>query len=239
MEMIEKHVIDNHSLLYDFLLNFPKVQPRYVSNWYVPPKIEHFAKVLPSKMMTEKLLLSLDIDTLIVALDKAPPTAITPRVWSAVGEKGYLYLLSKHTPKTPEVFFERSDVNPSILSMLKSKDLMSEEYIIHLSSKNGGPSDNVDSVLKWAVSTNSPLAKFMLCNNYGNPTVSDNYCLKVSSKKGHLELVKLLLLHPEVDPTAGKHYALRFAMAHKQKKVVEVLLQDPRIDPLIGLHSWD
>jgi ankyrin repeat protein len=55
--------------------------------------------------------------------------------------------------------------------------------------------------------------------------------IRLASKNGHVEVVKLLLNDPRVDPSAENNYAIRLASENGHVEAVKLLLNDPRVDP--------
>jgi hypothetical protein len=58
-----------------------------------------------------------------------------------------------------------------------------------------------------------------------DPSVSDNYAIRVSSKYGHTEIVRLLLGDKRVDPSAENNEAIRLAMYYNRNNTVNLLKQ--------------
>jgi ankyrin repeat protein len=55
--------------------------------------------------------------------------------------------------------------------------------------------------------------------------------IRLASKYGHAEVVRLLLNDPRVDPSAYSNHAIRLASWKGHVEVVKLLLNDPRVDP--------
>jgi len=64
-----------------------------------------------------------------------------------------------------------------------------------------------------------------------DPSVDDNYPIKIASESGNTEVVKLLLSDPRVDPTVNNNGVIKRAAKNGHVKVVKILLDDGRIDP--------
>ena len=58
-----------------------------------------------------------------------------------------------------------------------------------------------------------------------------NYCLRYSSEKGHLEIVKELLADGRADPTDAFNGAFVLAAKNNNVDILEELLKDSRVDP--------
>jgi len=70
-----------------------------------------------------------------------------------------------------------------------------------------------------------------LLNKGVNPTIDNNYSIRMASGYGHTDIVKLLLQDRRVDPTADSNYAIGVASQNGHIEVVKLLLQDERVDP--------
>ena len=75
------------------------------------------------------------------------------------------------------------------------------------------------------------LALFLQKSNQIDPSVIDNYAIRIASENGMVDSVKLLLKDPRVDPADLDSYALRMASKNNHYAVVDMLLQDGRSDP--------
>lgn len=64
-----------------------------------------------------------------------------------------------------------------------------------------------------------------------NPAANKQEALRLASKNGHIEIVKLLLADRRVKPQAKESEALRKASRHGYIKIVKLLLADPRVQP--------
>lgn len=64
-----------------------------------------------------------------------------------------------------------------------------------------------------------------------NPAADNNDAIRLASRYGHLEVVRLLLLDKRVDPAALSNDAIRIASQNGHLEVVRLLLADPRVDP--------
>lgn len=64
-----------------------------------------------------------------------------------------------------------------------------------------------------------------------NPSINNNYAIRLTSENGHLEVVELLLSDPRVDPTVNNNEAIRSASVNGHLEVVGLLLSDSRVDP--------
>lgn len=70
--------------------------------------------------------------------------------------------------------------------------------------------------------------KRLLANPQINP---DNFAIKIASRKGHTEIVRLLLADGRVNPVAENNQAIRWACANGHLDVVKLLLADSRVNP--------
>jgi len=77
------------------------------------------------------------------------------------------------------------------------------------------------------------IVKWVLENMGGrvDPGAEDNWAIKLASRNGHAEVVRLLLADPRVDPSAEDNWAIKLASYHGHVEVVRMLLVDPRVDP--------
>jgi ankyrin repeat protein len=64
-----------------------------------------------------------------------------------------------------------------------------------------------------------------------DPTVDENYAIRIAADRGHVDVVRVLLSDPRVDPAAEHNHAIGFAAFNGHCDVVRVLLSDSRIDP--------
>ena len=67
----------------------------------------------------------------------------------------------------------------------------------------------------------------LLTRTIVDPSARDNFAVRLASRNGHLEVVKLLLTHPKVDPSADDNYAIRWASKNGYLEVVKLLLSLP------------
>lgn len=72
---------------------------------------------------------------------------------------------------------------------------------------------------------------YLLNDNSFDPTVDDNYLLRIASYHGYERAVELLLTDKRVNPSSMKQYAIRMASHRGHKFIVDLLLQDYRVDP--------
>ena len=64
-----------------------------------------------------------------------------------------------------------------------------------------------------------------------DPSVENNYAIRLASDNGHLYVVRYLLKDKRVDPSHMNNYAIRFSSENGHTDVVRELLKDPRVDP--------
>ena len=62
-----------------------------------------------------------------------------------------------------------------------------------------------------------------------DPSAHNNYAIRLASRFGHLEIVKILLQDSRVDPSAFNNYAIQWASENGHLEVVKFLLQDSRV----------
>ena len=71
---------------------------------------------------------------------------------------------------------------------------------------------------------------FQECIDAGyNPSVWNNWAIRLASYYGHLEVVKVLLADPRVDPSVWNNYAIRLASENGHLEVVKELLKNKRV----------
>jgi hypothetical protein len=58
-----------------------------------------------------------------------------------------------------------------------------------------------------------------------DPTACDNYAIRMASRRGHVEVVRVLMRDPRVNP-AARNCAFRDALEKGQVEVAKVLLED-------------
>ena len=68
-----------------------------------------------------------------------------------------------------------------------------------------------------------------LLNKGVDPSVKDNEAIRMASKNGHTDVVRLLLQDKRVDPIDDGNYAIRLASRNGYTEVVKLLLQDRRV----------
>lgn len=76
----------------------------------------------------------------------------------------------------------------------------------------------------------------LLLNGYNMDTSDEiSYCLTLSSRFGHTDIVKLLLADGRSDPCTVHvdSYCLKYACANSHTEVVKLLFSDGRADPLV------
>ena len=75
------------------------------------------------------------------------------------------------------------------------------------------------------------VVKFLLADPRVDPSVEDNWPIRMASYNGNFTTVKLLLSDPRVDPSVNNNDAICVASCNGKFNVVEILLKDPRVDP--------
>ena len=172
-------------------------------------------------------------------ISKVSLDLITPPVLSKIGTGPLLIAISRLPDSlVKSTMFNYAYIKSRALLDFHKRNLITEDYLCHLSKANGGPPDDLDAILQWATAKSEPLALFMMTFRYGDPSTSDNYCIKMAAKTGKYSLVRALLEHPEVDPTADHNYPLRYASYYSHTKIVDVLLSDSRVNPPL-LNLWE
>jgi hypothetical protein len=64
-----------------------------------------------------------------------------------------------------------------------------------------------------------------------DPSGFNNYAVRIASKNGHFEVVKLLLSDAHVDPSDSLSFGFRLASDEGHLEIVKLLLADARVDP--------
>jgi ankyrin repeat protein len=64
-----------------------------------------------------------------------------------------------------------------------------------------------------------------------NPNINNNWPIRCTSLKGHIELVKLLLHDSRIDPSVLDNTSIRGASNRGHTEIVKLLLQHPKVDP--------
>jgi hypothetical protein len=72
------------------------------------------------------------------------------------------------------------------------------------------------------------IAKLLL--EYVNPSIMNNYPIRIAVEKGNYDIVKLLLSDARVDPTANNNYAIKTAFDNKDYGMIELLIKDYRVN---------
>ena len=72
------------------------------------------------------------------------------------------------------------------------------------------------------------LIKFLLKNNT-NPSFNNNYALRMASKNGHYESVKILLTDKRTDPLSLHNLSIINAAEHGYLNIVKLLFKDHRM----------
>ena len=62
---------------------------------------------------------------------------------------------------------------------------------------------------------------------------TDNWAIRIASQFGHIEIVKILLEDKRVDPSADDNYAIQYASQNGHTAVVKLLLHDDRVNPAV------
>jgi ankyrin repeat protein len=70
----------------------------------------------------------------------------------------------------------------------------------------------------------------LLAQGY-DPTVGENFPIRMASRWNRVDVVKALLQDGYADPTACNNAAFRYACKHGHTDIVRLLLQDDRVDP--------
>lgn len=102
-----------------------------------------------------------------------------------------------------------------------NNEKLESEIIKHI---NGFPGSVSYLLIRASGSGDEMMAKILLADSRVDPAISDNYCIRVAARGGHIELVKLLLKDSRVNPADLNNYAIKCAIANEHKKVVEILL---------------
>lgn len=76
------------------------------------------------------------------------------------------------------------------------------------------------------------IAKLLLLQDEEiDPSMHNNYYIRMACRRGQLELVRLLLQDRRVDPSDDDNDSICQASKHGHWEVVQLLLQDKRVDP--------
>ena len=70
-----------------------------------------------------------------------------------------------------------------------------------------------------------------------DPSLEDNYGIRIASYNGHHLIVERLLQDSRVNPSADANYAIRYASCYGHHLVADRLLQDGRVDPSVD-DNW-
>jgi hypothetical protein len=62
-----------------------------------------------------------------------------------------------------------------------------------------------------------------------DPSIYNNYAIRIASVSGFLDIVKLLMKDPRIDPSFDKNWAFRYAIKYDHLKVAKELLKDKRV----------
>ena len=68
-----------------------------------------------------------------------------------------------------------------------------------------------------------------LINRGVDPSIENNWGIRLASSKGHLNIVNRLLLDSRVNPTSQNNEAIKMALQNNYMNIVNRLLQDPRV----------
>jgi ankyrin repeat protein len=77
----------------------------------------------------------------------------------------------------------------------------------------------------------------LLQDGRADPTVANNYPIRVASEYGYTKIVSLLLQDGRADPTVYDHYSLEWACHNGHIDIVSLLLEDGRVDPTVN-NDW-
>ena len=67
----------------------------------------------------------------------------------------------------------------------------------------------------------------------GDPTIDENILIKMGSRDGVIEAVRLLLEDGRADPTVDDSYPIREAYDNDEREIFRLLLEDGRSDPTV------
>ena len=90
--------------------------------------------------------------------------------------------------------------------------------------------NNGDYLINYAIKYNSiDVIKVFLKNDKFDPTINDNFLLKISCEKGWFDIVQLLLENKRVNPACDRNYPIRLAMKYKRDNIVKLLLTNKHV----------
>jgi hypothetical protein len=81
------------------------------------------------------------------------------------------------------------------------------------------------------INNNLKKAKKLLSNNKVNPSLDNNYAIRLSASCGYTSIVEILLNDKRVNPNVLRNIPLMDAITEGCFNVVELLLKDERFDP--------
>ena len=70
-----------------------------------------------------------------------------------------------------------------------------------------------------------------LLNQGFDPSANDNYTIRLASRYGFTDVVKLLLSDSRVDLSTDDNEAIHLASNYGHTEIVKLLMSDPRVDP--------
>ncbi len=114
------------------------------------------------------------------------------------------------------------------------KPFMRVELIKLLVSDDDFDPDIVElnSLFKWACEwgcTNVIVA--LLQNVKCDPSIEDNYPIRIVCEKGYYDIAELLLFDNRVDPSTDDDYCIRWASQNGHFAIVKLLIKDNRVNP--------
>jgi len=89
--------------------------------------------------------------------------------------------------------------------------------------------DNIGEVSKYGLVDEVK----RLLNKGVDPTLYNNYSIRMASENGHTDVVKLLLQDKRVDPSDDDNWSIIMSSENGHTDIVKLLLQDERVNPTI------
>ncbi|KAI8901165.1 ankyrin repeat-containing domain protein [Globomyces pollinis-pini] len=125
---------------------------------------------------------------------------------SLVTDKSFIYLAQNNRTK-------------ELLRCLKSNIVLSTE--------------SLQSAFNWIIKSPNAdqVVHFMVQNRNVNPSISQNFAIKLSAQIGNFKVLKTLLKDSRVNAGDDDNFAIQAASANGHTSIVELLLQDINVDP--------
>lgn len=128
-----------------------------------------------------------------------------------------------------ELLLEDGRINPDLII-----EIVNDDYLLKLIAKDQRISHKLVYLFKKACSEGyTDLLLFLLSETDVDPTLENNYGIKIAVENSDSDIVEILLKDGRVDPQLQDNYLIITASENGESDIVEVLLKDGRADPQV------